>query len=58
MVGDLLFRQRKYTLALIYTIAGVVALFTDKISGQEFYLLALAVMGAYGWANVQEGKKP
>lgn len=46
--------QRKFTLAMIFAAAGVAGLFFDKMSGNEFYLLALCVMGAYGAANVME----
>jgi hydrogenase/urease accessory protein HupE len=53
---DMLFRDRKYKLAVAFTAAGIIGLFTGHLSGNEFYMLALAVLGAYGWANVQEKK--
>ena len=53
---DLLFRDRKYKLAVAFTVSGIIGLFTGHISGNEFYMLAVAVLGAYGWANVQEKK--
>lgn len=48
--------QRKFSLAVAFTAAGIIGLFTGKISGNEFYLLAVCVLGAYGWANVAEKK--
>lgn len=50
------FLSRKFGLAVAYSVAGVVALFTGHISGPEFVALATLVMGAYGMANVAEKK--
>lgn len=49
-------KSRKFILALVFTIAGVAAMFTGKLGGGEFIGLAATVLGLYGGANVLAGK--
>lgn len=60
MTTDNLFRQRKYTLALIFTVSTITALFFGFLSGGEFIFAMGAILALYGGANVWEqqiGKK-
>lgn len=50
------FKSRKFILALMFTIAGIGAMFTGKFGGGEFIGLAATVLGLYGGANVLAGK--
>ena len=47
-----LFRQRKYSLALMFTITLIVALFTGFIDGGTFVGGMATILGLYGAANV------
>ena len=49
---DMIFRNRKYTLAMFFACVGTVALFFGKLTGGEWVMLAGAIMGLYGAANV------
>ena len=49
---DSIGRQRKFTLAMIFTITTVLALMFDKITGGEFIGAMDVILGLYGAANV------
>lgn len=48
------YRSRKLALAVYFSVIGTIALFTDKVSGDQFVFLAGVVLGMYGAANVME----
>ena len=48
--------QRKFTLSLIFGTAGVVALFIDKLTGDQFNFLVGIILSIFGAANVAEKK--
>lgn len=43
---------RKFTLALLAQMSGTIALFTGHMEGGLYVALTIAVLGAYGAANV------
>ena len=45
-------RQRKFSLALIFSFVTSVALFMDKLSGSEYVSAITLILGLYGLANV------
>mgnify|MGYP001813905163 CR=1 FL=1 len=47
-----LYRQRKYTLALMFTFSLIVGLFTGIIDGAVFVAGATLVLGMYNAGNV------
>jgi hypothetical protein len=49
-----IYTQRKFFLAVLFSIAGIIALFIDKIGGGEFVALCSAVLALYGASNVFE----
>jgi len=51
MIEDNKFRSRKFILAMIYTIAGIIALFMGYITGGTFLGLVGLVLGLYGFTN-------
>ena len=46
--------QRKFTLALLFTVTGSIALLMGEITGGEYAALAGLVLGAYGVSNVMD----
>ena len=54
---DMLYRNRKFKLAVFALLASCVALFTDKIGGGEWIACVGAVLGLYGWSNVADKKE-
>ena len=48
--------QRKFTLSIIFGTAGVVALFIDKLTGDQFNFLVGIILSIFGAANVAEKK--
>lgn len=53
---DQIFRNRKYSLAVLFSLTSVVGLFTGALSGGEFLGAAGLILGLYGGANVMERK--
>jgi hypothetical protein len=51
-MNDLLRRQRKYTLAVFFACASTVALFWDKLDGDQYVWVVGLVLGLYGAVNV------
>lgn len=51
-MNDLIFRQRKYSLAVAFTLASIAGLFTGHVSEGSFIALAGLIIGLYGAANV------
>ena len=47
-MDDRTFRDRRFALAVGFSLAGAVALVWGKISGGEFVALATVVLGLYG----------
>ena len=47
-------QYRKYSLALMFTIGGIAALFADKLDGGTYVALATLILGVYGAANVAD----
>lgn len=45
---DRLYRGRRFGLALLYTLSGIVALFTGVMEAGSFITLAGIVLGLYG----------
>jgi len=50
------FRSRRFGLATFFSIVGTVALFQDKMTGNEFYMLVGIIMTAYGVSSYYEKK--
>ena len=48
------FRSRKFLLAMIFTISGVVGLFLGTLDGGTFVALASLVLGLYAGADVYQ----
>lgn len=55
-MGHTILEQRKFSLALLFSVSSVVALFTGYIAGGEFIALATLILGIYGAANVAQRK--
>lgn len=53
---DRIYRNRKFSLAVVFTAVGVVALFTGYMGGGEFIGLSATVLGLYGAANLLEAR--
>lgn len=51
------YKSRKFILAFIALVAGIVGLMFGRMDGTQFSMLAGVVLGAYGMANITEGKK-
>lgn len=51
------YTSRKFALAAFAMLSGTAGLFTDKIGGGEYVALVLAILGAYGAANVVAARK-
>jgi len=50
------YKSRKLWLASFFSCVGTVALFTDKLNGNEFVMLSGLILGLYGAANVMSKK--
>jgi hypothetical protein len=50
------FKSKKFVLAVMFTVAGIVAMFAGNLGGGEFIGLAATVLGLYGGADVIAGK--
>ncbi len=48
--------SRKFFIAVSMEVIATAALFADKLDGGEFVMLAVAVLGIYGYHNIK-GKK-
>ena len=48
------YRSRKFLLASLFTTAGVIALFAEKMTGGEFIGLSGTVLALYGAANLMD----
>ena len=48
--------SRKFALAAFAMLCGTAALFFDKLGGGEYVALVLAILGAYGTANVMAAR--
>lgn len=46
--------QRKFMLACFFAIVGSVALFIDKMSGEQYNFLVGTILALYGAANVAD----
>lgn len=46
--------SRKFVLTVVFTAAGTVALFIDKMDGPTYVALATLILGVYGATNVAE----
>ena len=46
--------QRKFTLAIIALVGGLVCVAVERMGGGEFVALVTSVLGLYGAANVAE----
>lgn len=49
-----MFRQRKFTLALLFTLSTIAALFTGHLDGGQFIAVQSSIMGIYGVSNVAD----
>jgi len=49
--------SRKFFIAISMEAIATLALFADKLDGGEFVMLAVAVLGIYGYHNIKAGKK-
>lgn len=47
-----LFPDRKFTLAIFFSLVSTLGLFASKLSGGEFVALVGTILGLYGIANV------
>lgn len=45
------YTSRRFIIAMIFTLAGTVGLFTGKLSGEQYAWLAGSVLGGYGVAR-------
>lgn len=45
-------RQRKFTLAMLFSIISSIALFADKLTGSEYVSAITFILGLYGMSNV------
>ena len=52
------FAQRKFTLAFMFTVAGIAGLFVDKLTGDQFNFLVGIILSIFGAANVMEKRNP
>lgn len=57
MIMDTKHRSRKFILAMLSLLSGIVALFAGYLSGGEFLGLVGLVLGLYGAANVAQNKQ-
>lgn len=48
--------QRKFTIAMLFWFSGTAGMAFEILSGGEYVMLAAAVLGLYGYANVQDKK--
>ena len=48
--------SRKFIVTAFFAVTGAIAIFTDKMSGNEYVALAALVIGAYGLSNVAAKK--
>jgi len=46
--------QRKFTLSIMFAVAGIVGLFIDKLTGDQFNFLVGIILSIFGAANVAE----
>jgi len=53
-MDNMIFRQRKFTLAVVFTTATIIGLFLSFLTGGEFLMGMGAILGLYGAANVTE----
>ena len=49
--------QRKFTLALMFAVAGITGLFIDKLTGDQFNFLVGIILSIFGAANVIEKRE-
>ena len=54
---DIKFRSRKFILAILSLLSGIVALFTGFMIDTVFVGLVGTVLALYGGANVMQGKQ-
>lgn len=54
LAGEKTRTGRKFFIACAVLTIATVALFADKVGGGEFVTLAIAVIGIYGYHNVQQ----
>lgn len=54
MIADAVYRQRKFSLAIISLLLGFAGLLLDKVTGDSFVWVVGLVLGLYGSANVAE----
>ena len=45
--------SRKFFIALSFEVIATAALFADKLDGGEFVMLAISILGIYGYHNVK-----
>ena len=46
--------QRKFTQSIMFAVAGIVGLFIDKLTGDQFNFLVGIILSIFGAANVAE----
>lgn len=49
------YASRKFLLTLLFSLAGIAALFVDKLSGDQFVALVTLVLAVHNTSNIVDG---